>query len=81
MTPSVAVFGAAGFTGALSARLVFRHPRFELRTVTTRYPRVRRVLYSASLPERWSELVGEKLIDIALGKPTSIDQIFAALER
>jgi DNA-binding NtrC family response regulator len=52
-----------------------------LRTVTTRFPGIRRVLYSASLPERWSELVAEKLIDIALGKPTSIEQIFAALER
>jgi N-acetyl-gamma-glutamyl-phosphate reductase len=33
---NVAVFGAAGFTGALSARLVFRHPQFELQTVTAR---------------------------------------------
>jgi N-acetyl-gamma-glutamyl-phosphate reductase len=30
------VFGAAGFTGALSARLLYRHPSFELRTVTAR---------------------------------------------
>jgi N-acetyl-gamma-glutamyl-phosphate reductase len=30
------VFGAAGFTGALTARLLFRHPSFELRTVTSR---------------------------------------------
>jgi N-acetyl-gamma-glutamyl-phosphate reductase len=30
------VFGAAGFTGALTARLLFRHPSFELRTVTAR---------------------------------------------
>jgi len=34
--PSVAVFGAAGFTGALTARLLFRHPSFELRSVTAR---------------------------------------------
>ncbi|MBV8733600.1 MAG: N-acetyl-gamma-glutamyl-phosphate reductase [Solirubrobacterales bacterium] len=34
--PSVAVFGAAGFTGALAARLLDRHPWFELRTVTAR---------------------------------------------
>jgi N-acetyl-gamma-glutamyl-phosphate reductase len=33
---SAAVFGAAGFTGALTARLLFRHPSFELRTVTAR---------------------------------------------
>jgi N-acetyl-gamma-glutamyl-phosphate reductase len=30
------VFGAAGFTGALSARLLWKHPSFELRTVTAR---------------------------------------------
>jgi N-acetyl-gamma-glutamyl-phosphate reductase len=34
--PSVAVFGAAGYTGALSARLLWRHPGFELLTVTAR---------------------------------------------
>jgi N-acetyl-gamma-glutamyl-phosphate reductase len=39
----VAVFGAAGFTGALSARLLFRHPSFELRTVTTRSDAGRRL--------------------------------------
>jgi N-acetyl-gamma-glutamyl-phosphate reductase len=32
----VSVFGAAGFTGALTARLVHRHPAFELRAVTAR---------------------------------------------
>jgi N-acetyl-gamma-glutamyl-phosphate reductase len=32
----VAVFGAAGFAGALSARLVHRHPAFTLTTVTAR---------------------------------------------
>jgi N-acetyl-gamma-glutamyl-phosphate reductase len=30
------VFGAAGFTGALSARLLYRHPSFELTTITAR---------------------------------------------
>jgi N-acetyl-gamma-glutamyl-phosphate reductase len=34
--PSVSVFGAAGFTGALAARLLFRHPSFELQAVTAR---------------------------------------------
>jgi N-acetyl-gamma-glutamyl-phosphate reductase len=34
--PSVSVFGAAGFTGALTARLLYRHPAFELRAVTAR---------------------------------------------
>jgi N-acetyl-gamma-glutamyl-phosphate reductase len=36
VTHSAAVFGAAGFTGALTARLLHRHPSFELRTVTSR---------------------------------------------
>jgi N-acetyl-gamma-glutamyl-phosphate reductase len=36
VTHSVAVFGAAGYTGALSARLLHRHPSFDLKTVTTR---------------------------------------------
>ncbi len=36
MTPSVSVFGAAGFTGALTARLLFAHPRFELQALTAR---------------------------------------------
>jgi N-acetyl-gamma-glutamyl-phosphate reductase len=30
------VFGGAGFTGALTARLLFTHPSFELKTVTAR---------------------------------------------
>jgi N-acetyl-gamma-glutamyl-phosphate reductase len=34
--PSVSVFGAAGFTGALTARLLWRHPSFELRALTAR---------------------------------------------
>ena len=33
---SVAVFGASGYGGALSAHLLHRHPGFELRTVTAR---------------------------------------------
>ena len=36
MPLSVSVFGAAGYTGALTARLLFRHPSFELRTLTAR---------------------------------------------
>ncbi len=36
MSPSVSVFGAAGFTGALTARLVYRHPTFALRALTAR---------------------------------------------
>jgi N-acetyl-gamma-glutamyl-phosphate reductase len=36
VTPDVAVFGAAGYAGALSARLLHRHPHFVLTTVTGR---------------------------------------------
>ncbi len=36
MPPSVSVFGAAGFTGALTARLLYRHPTFELQALTAR---------------------------------------------
>ena len=34
--PTIAVFGAAGYAGALTARLLWRHPRFELTTITAR---------------------------------------------
>ncbi len=43
MTPSVAVFGASGYAGALCARLLYRHPAFELTTVTARSDVGRRV--------------------------------------
>ncbi len=36
MPHSVSVFGAGGYTGALTARLLFRHPQFELRALTAR---------------------------------------------
>ncbi len=36
MAPRVVVLGAAGFAGALAARLVMRHPHFELSAVTAR---------------------------------------------
>jgi N-acetyl-gamma-glutamyl-phosphate reductase len=39
----VSVFGAAGFTGALTARLLFRHPSFELRALTARSDQGRRL--------------------------------------
>jgi N-acetyl-gamma-glutamyl-phosphate reductase len=34
--PSVSVFGAAGFGGAVAARLLYAHPTFELRALTAR---------------------------------------------
>ena len=36
MPPSVSVFGSAGFTGALTARLLDRHPSFDLIALTAR---------------------------------------------
>ncbi len=37
MTPkTVSVFGAGGYTGALTARLLYRHPSFDLKAVTGR---------------------------------------------
>jgi N-acetyl-gamma-glutamyl-phosphate reductase len=36
VTHSVSVFGAAGYAGALSARLVDRHPELELQAITAR---------------------------------------------
>ncbi len=36
MPHSVSVFGSAGFTGALAARLLYRHPSLELRAITAR---------------------------------------------
>jgi N-acetyl-gamma-glutamyl-phosphate reductase len=41
--PSVSVFGAAGFTGALTARLLYRHPGFELKALTARSDQGRRL--------------------------------------
>ncbi|MDQ2895541.1 MAG: N-acetyl-gamma-glutamyl-phosphate reductase [Actinomycetota bacterium] len=41
--PSVSVFGAAGYTGALSARLLHRHPGFALTALTARTDAGRRL--------------------------------------
>jgi N-acetyl-gamma-glutamyl-phosphate reductase len=41
--PTVSVFGAAGYTGALAARLLHRHPTFELRAITARADAGRRL--------------------------------------
>jgi N-acetyl-gamma-glutamyl-phosphate reductase len=43
VTPSVAVFGASGYAGALCARLLHRHPSFMLTAVTSRSDVGRRV--------------------------------------
>ena len=41
--PSVSIFGAAGYTGALSARLLHRHPGFALTAITGRTDAGRRL--------------------------------------
>jgi N-acetyl-gamma-glutamyl-phosphate reductase len=41
--PTVSVFGAAGYTGALAAHLIYRHPEFELTAITARTDAGRRL--------------------------------------
>jgi N-acetyl-gamma-glutamyl-phosphate reductase len=69
----VIVFGAAGFTGALTARLLFRHPRFDLRGVTARSDVGRRLddLY----PHHRVPLVLEEL---DLGRHADVDAAVVA---
>src|SRR5438309_6660356 len=43
MSPRVAVFGAAGFTGGLAARLLYAHPFFDLAYITARSDAGRRL--------------------------------------
>jgi DNA-binding NarL/FixJ family response regulator len=51
-----------------------------LRSVTVQHPGVRRILYSASRPELWRELVDERLIDDTIAKPASTEAILHALD-
>jgi hypothetical protein len=48
--------------------------------VTRQWPGVRRVLYSASQPEQWTELLADHLIDAALAKPVNTEVLLAALD-
>ncbi len=68
MAPSVSVFGAAGFGGALTARLLFRHPQFELRSLTARGDDVGRRLEELyphhRVPLPLEELDGERHADV-----------------
>ena len=57
MTHSVSVFGAAGYAGALSARLVDRHPQLELRAITAR---------GADVGRRLSELYPHHRVELEL---------------
>jgi CheY-like chemotaxis protein len=50
-----------------------------LRVITRELPGVRRVLYSASRPELWRELIAERLIDASLAKPATREVLLAAL--
>jgi N-acetyl-gamma-glutamyl-phosphate reductase len=59
VAPRVAVFGAAGFTGALTARLLHAHPGFELAWVTARSDVGRRL--DALYPQHRVPLVLEEL--------------------
>jgi DNA-binding NarL/FixJ family response regulator len=51
-----------------------------LRTVCVRYPRVRRVLHSASQAELWFDLVKDKLVDAVVTKPTDPKTLLDAIE-
>ena len=68
MPPKVAVFGAAGFTGALAARLLHAHPAFELAWITARSDVGRRLdhLYPQHrVPLKLEELDLERHTDVA----------------
>jgi N-acetyl-gamma-glutamyl-phosphate reductase len=59
VAPRVAVFGAAGFSGALAARLLHAHPGFELVWITARSDAGRRL--DALYPQHRVPLVLEEL--------------------
>ena len=74
MTHSVSVFGAAGYAGALSARLVDRHPQLELRAVTAR---------GADVGRRLSDLypyhrVSLELEELDLDRHAEVDAVIVA---
>jgi N-acetyl-gamma-glutamyl-phosphate reductase len=71
--PKVAVFGASGFAGALAARLIDRHPRFQLTTVTSR----------SDAGKQLSELYPQHRVDLYLeefdiGKHGAVDAAIVA---
>jgi N-acetyl-gamma-glutamyl-phosphate reductase len=74
VTHSVSVFGAAGYGGALSARLVDRHPDLELRAVTAR---------GADVGRRLSDLyphhrVGLELEEVDLDRHSEVEAAIVA---
>jgi N-acetyl-gamma-glutamyl-phosphate reductase len=73
--PSVAVFGASGYAGALAAALLWRHPQFELVALTSRSDAGRRLddLY----PRHRVPLTMEEL-DLELERHGSVDAAVVA---
>jgi DNA-binding NtrC family response regulator len=51
-----------------------------LRTLTACHPGTRRILYSASQPELWEELVRDHLVDVTLAKPITRDVLLATID-
>jgi DNA-binding NtrC family response regulator len=50
-----------------------------LRTIGREHPRVRRILYSGTTPDRLASFVSDGLAERALEKPAIIEQILAAI--
>jgi N-acetyl-gamma-glutamyl-phosphate reductase len=74
VTHSVSVFGAAGYAGALSARLVDRHPELELQAITAR---------GADVGRRLSDLyphhrVGLELEELDLDRHAEVEAAIVA---
>jgi N-acetyl-gamma-glutamyl-phosphate reductase len=72
--PSVSVFGAAGFAGAIAARLLQRHPQFDLAALTARGDDVGRRLQDV-YPQHRVPLVLEEL---DLGRHATVDAAIVA---
>lgn len=52
-----------------------------LEIVAARHPKMRRVLYSASQPELWQDLVERELVHATIMKPSSFDELVSTLRR
>src|ERR1700733_9517450 len=76
MSPTVVVAGASGYAGAIAARLLWRHPEFELLAITAREDAGRRLdeLY----PQHRVPLVLEEL---DLDRAGAADVVAGLLER
>jgi N-acetyl-gamma-glutamyl-phosphate reductase len=73
--PSVAVLGASGYAGALAARLLYRHPHFELVALTARSDVGRRL--DDIYPHHRVPLVLEEL-DLGLQRHGGVDAAIVA---